>query len=290
LGRLEKYAKRNIGEKMKRYVIVKGGIGNQMFQYAFYRSLVNQGLDVCLDTTMFQDLQMHNGFELPSIFGICDKCICRPCFIQRCIDVVNKLCPKALTTRDNGTKVDKKNLKLLLNGYWQSETYFDLAKEDIIKAFTFQNIDQINLARAQDMQKRNSVSIHIRRGDYIGLEHYANICTEDYYRKAITYIKQHVNTPLFYIFSNDTEWSKKFADELGIKYIIITHNTGADSYKDMYLLTQCHHNILANSSFSWWGAYLNQHENCIRIAPKQWDHQDTKEYNDIRIPNNWIRL
>lgn len=276
---------------MKRYIIIKGGIGNQMFQYAFYRALKQKGHRVFLDTTLYKMLNMHNGYELSKVFGVSDRTFSRPWLFQRFYDTIEHFIKGSVTTYDNFCPdFDFSKSKKFLNGYWQSEAYFESVKNEIIKQYTFLNIDEENLKIAKDMNNSNSVSIHIRRGDYLGLSMYANVCTEDYYRKSVEYILEHENNVVFYIFSNDTSWSKNFAEELGINYIIISQNTGADSYKDMYLMTQCRHNIIANSSFSWWGAYLNQNESAIKIAPRGWDNTDSPEFNKMRIPETYIRL
>ena len=127
-------------------------------------------------------------------------------------------------------------------------------------------------------------------GDYMNLSMYQGICTEEYYTKAVEFIKQNVTSPHFYIFSNDIVWSKTFAESLNIDYTIVDHNTGTNSYQDMYLMSQCKHNIIANSSFSWWGAYLNVNRNKLVVAPKGWDNTDSESYNKVRVPQSYIRL
>lgn len=134
----------------------------------------------------------------------------------------------------------------------------------------------------------NSVSIHIRRGDYLseinqGL--YGGICTEMYYAKAITYICNKIDQPSFFVFSNEIDWVKNNVDIPNPTYI--DFNNGADSWQDMFLMSQCKHNIIANSSFSWWGAWLNRNTNKIVITPSRFINLE--EDSDI-IPDAWIRI
>lgn len=275
-----------------KHIIFSGGLGNQMFIYALYIALRKEGISVDADYSLYNYVNMHNGYELPRVFGVKDNFVNKKGLHLILLRMLLKLRPEFLMTEDiNGWNPQVFEApKKYIYGYWQSDKYFSDYKDEIVNEFTFKGINSSNIILANEMLSLDSVSLHIRRGDYLGLHRYANICNETYYSKAIQYICDRVNNPHFYIFSNDIEWCKDFADSLGIKYTLLVHNKGVDSFQDMYLMTQCHHNIIANSSFSWWGAYLNKNPNAIQIAPKGWDNTDTSEYNAIRVPNNFIRL
>ena len=119
------------------------------------------------------------------------------------------------------------------------------------------------------MQSCNSVSIHIRRGDYLNIPNYC-VCDEGYYRHAIKHICENVDKPVFYVFSNEPDWCESFMQQFGVVFKIINWNQRGDSYQDMYLMTQCKHNIIANSTFSWWGAWLNSQSDKIVVTPRAW--------------------
>lgn len=278
--------------KMKHNIIFSGGLGNQMFQYALYYALKKSGFDVSINTSLYGFVKMHNGYEIPRVFGVEDVSICKEGLYLTWLRLLLHFKPKFLLTNDEfiwSPNVLTSPARYI-NGCWQSDRYFCKYCEEIQNIFEFRQITKKNKVLALTMQEEDSVSIHVRRGDYLGLDQYANICDEMYYRKSVKEIQRRISRPHFYIFSNDTDWCKTFAESLSINYSIITHNTGKESYQDMFLMTQCHHNILANSSFSWWGAYLNTHKDAIKIAPKGWDNTDTKEYNAIRVPESYIRL
>jgi hypothetical protein len=135
----------------------------------------------------------------------------------------------------------------------------------------------------------NSVSIHIRCGDYLSPKYisiYGGICTIEYYKRAISYILQTVDNPVFFIFSDDIEWTK---DNITINNaIFVSNNKGINSFLDMYLMSICKHNIIANSSFSWWGAYLNKNKNKKVIMPNRWFNSKLPDPNVF--DSKWIKL
>lgn len=273
-------------------IIVSGGLGNQMFLYALYVAMQFKGIHAKLDISLYNYVKMHNGYELGRIFNCPTKLVNKNGFHLLFLRILLRFKPKYLLLVDYG----KLNMEVFttscnyLAGYWQSEKYFEDCTTQVQQAFTFHNIDKKNKQITHEMQNCNSVSLHIRGGDYVGVKEYEGICTEDYYIKAINYIQKEVESPFFYIFSNDMEWSKKIIDKLNLPCTFMTHNIGLDSYKDMYLMSKCKYNIIANSSFSWWGAWLNQNPDKVVIAPICWDNADSEAYNKIRVPESWIRI
>lgn len=251
---------------MKTTVVFGGGLGNQMFQYAFVLALRNKGHRVEVDTSIYNRYHSHNGYELEKVFGIKEPIICKNGSHLLMIRALYRLNLSPLVFIDGGGYHPEMLIapKRFLYGYWQDKRYFSEIENHICQVFTFKNIDEFNLSMAKEMKKCHSVSIHIRRGDYkqFGMP----LLGVDYYRKAVETIKGYVQTPVFYLFSDDTDEAVAIANQLDINFKVITHNSEEDSYKDMFLMTQCSHNIIANSSFSWWGAYLNQNPEKIVIS------------------------
>lgn len=285
-------------------VRIVGGLGNQMFQYAFYRALKEKNTDtVGLDLTPFQWYNLHNGYELDRLFGINEGSV-----EQKYIDsmrdekkdIINKVRRKLLGRKKSHYRETKiafneevfKLRNTFFDGYWQSEKYFKEIENIIREEFTFKiPLDEKNFALVEEIKNCNSVSLHVRRGDYITNKEvnklYGNVCTLDYYRKAIEYINSRVENPKFYVFSNDLKWVKENLDIPNAVYI--DWNTKEDSYKDMQLMSCCRHNIVANSSFSWWGAWLNTNKDKIVVSPDRWFNDEQVGTNDI-IPEEWIKI
>ena len=257
-------------------VIITGGLGNQMFQYAMVLALRYRGYTVRLDTSYYDFFQIHNGYELERVFGIRENMTSRKGLHMLWLRLLNKTKPKFLYYFDTFSYDDNiiTSPKKYLFGYWQNERYFLDIKSIVRKTFVFKDIDEFNHSLSKDMHSCNSVSMHIRRGDYekFGIQ----TLGVNYYKNAVKYILSKVESPFFYIFSDDMEESEKLALDLKINFKLISHNRGINSYKDMYLMSQCKHHILANSSFSWWGAWLNDSALHIVIAPKVWVHNMPK--------------
>jgi hypothetical protein len=178
-----------------------------------------------------------------------------------------------------------------LYGYWQSEKYFQSIKSIIRSDFQFLNaLDSRNALLAKEIQNTLSVSVHIRRGDYLSnyrTSKIMHICEPDYYQRAITHLSTQLNKPKFYIFSDDIAWVK---DRLSVPADtkFIEHNIGKESYRDMQLMSLCKHNITANSSFSWWGAWLNDNPNKLVVMPRKWFVNNIND-QDL-VPDKWVRL
>ena len=176
---------------------------------------------------------------------------------------------------------------VFLAGYFQTEKYFEDISEIIRSKIYFEGSDDSTYSEiAKKMNEENSVSIHVRLTDYVQLKKiYGGICDTHYYQKAIEMIREKVNNPVFYLFSDDLDAAQKMLSEY--KTIPVSLNRGSKSYLDMFLMSQCRNHIIANSTFSWWGAWLNSHHDKIVIAPKRW--LNTAEMPDI-CPKNWIRI
>lgn len=285
-----------------------GGLGNQMFQYAAGRTLsLRLGVQLKLDTRDFSGYQLHQGFELNRLFN-CNAEIATEIDLAKTLGWQKmKLAqrflrkPQLKQFRHENYVVephfnywsDISQLKdnIYLDGYWQSEQYFIEFTDKIRTEFTFKlPLSLKNNEISTHISQVNAVSLHVRRGDYANIPKTIathGLCSLDYYRAAIDYVSAHVVQPHFFIFSDDIAWVKANLN-IGSSAFFIDHNTNQESYNDMRLMSLCKHNIIANSSFSWWGAWLNQNAEKIVIAPRQWFSRPT-DTSDL-IPANWIRL
>jgi hypothetical protein len=278
-----------------------GGLGNQMFQYAFYKSLERRFGSVKADLSAFEAYDLHNGFELERIFPLT---VDQPHpFLVKLYDphyrgwLIRKLRrianlkhafyeEKTLFQYDARLFEDKGSR--LYWGYWQNERYFDEIAGTLRQDFKFKlPLNEKNETILRDIQSGNSVSVHIRRGDYLHNELLGGICDEAYYCRAIDIISEKLIDPEFFIFSNDIAWCQSTLHLPRAKFISWNH--GDQSYIDMQLMSHCKHNIIANSSFSWWSAWLNTHPGKIVIAPRRWTNDPAHSPADM-IPHQWLTL
>ena len=173
-----------------------------------------------------------------------------------------------------------------LIGFFQSYKYFENIKKEIIKDFSPKNdIEWKNKELIEKWKWKITCSIHVRRWDYSWWCHW--FCSLEYYKKATSTIKDKFENVTFLVFSNDIEWCKK--NFVWDEYIFVDWNTWKESYRDMILMSKCSHNIIANSSFSWWWGFLNQNKNKVVIAPKKWLNVNFIDTKDL-IPNEWLCL
>lgn len=279
-------------------IAVKSGLGNQMFQYALFLSMKKMGIDVRLDLSLFDLFDEHNGYELKTIFNVdeivADKKDC-DLLSDFKMDLFHRICRKI--NKKSTFYVQKEAIvyypeifklnDVYLYGYWQSEKYFKNISDVVKKVYQFKPFQsQIDLDIANKILTCKSVSLHVRRGDYLK-ESFFQVCNVEYYMNAINLITKNVYKPVFFVFSDDIFWCKQIFK--GDNFIFVDHNHGVDSYKDMQLMTLCNHNIIANSSFSWWGAWLGMNKDKIVIAPRKWFNTNELFSADI-IPDEWARL
>lgn len=287
---------------------ILGGIGNQMFQYAAGRSLAlttNQSL--MLDLNDFYDYKLHQGFELSRVFNVSAESASANALNELLGWRVNHLARRVLRRSQfawlRGQKFvvephfnywpDFFNLTgdCYLYGYWQSERYFKPFESVIRRDFTFREpLTDRNLELAAAIALGQSVSLHVRRGDYVSdvkTGQVMDVCSLEYYRKAISYISERIERPVFYVFSDDMVWVRQ---NLNVSFpcVYVEHNRLAESYRDMQLMSLCRHHVIANSSFSWWGAWLNSNSEKLVVAPRNWFCNGTDD-SDL-IPDEWIRL
>lgn len=295
-----------------KFVAVTGGLGNQLFIYAFCLELRKRGYKSVLFKPYSERSKYygHQGYELKKLFHI-----------DANDGIVSAFCSLLLTLYTWMIKVFPVRIRVylyklvgiyvvavpenfiyyrevfsskhhheLFRGTWQSEQFFSTVQAEIRASLQF----DISLLSAktcelvQQIKTINSVSIHIRRGDYLSNQYangFAGVCTPEYYTRSVEYMRHKVTEVQFYVFTDDPEWVNSYFQLENAIYV--QHNTGADSWQDMYLMSRCKHNIIANSSFSWWGAWLNRNPEKIVIAPQKWWRLFEKD--DV-VPLNWIRI
>lgn len=288
---------------------MSGGLGNQMFQYAFGRAAANRlGVELLLDLSD-PTLSIHQGFELNKVFGIQAKVATESDMYavlgwQRS-EIVRKAIKKIGFTSVVAKRwVDEPHFhfsaemlqvpdKTYLNGYWQSEKYFNIVADCIRDEFKFSKPPiGLNNTLAQEIADGDTtaISLHVRRGDYVHNQVVNQVhgsCSLAYYHAAIQYVMERVDNPLFYVFSDDMDWVHSHL-EMPFPHKLITHNRGESSYEDMRLMSLCKHNIIANSSFSWWGAWLNDNPEKVVVAPKNWFADESRPHD--LFPIGWVVL
>jgi hypothetical protein len=278
------------------FVKINGGLGNQMFQYAFGKALkskFNQKVIFDLSeyyTFGFLKKNSYRDFEL-DIFNIdfkLDKFFLIFLKLLIKLKIIKIFSEKKLFTFE---KINSINHFTYFDGYWQNEKYFKDIRNQLLVDFNFKNkLNEKNKKLVNEINNLNSVSVHIRRGDYVNCG--AFCITENknnYYSFAIKFIKKKVKKPKFFVFSDDVKWVKKNMGGYFGNAVYVDFNKGKNSFKDMGLMSLCKHNIIANSSFSWWGAWLNTNKNKIVIAPKKWATQEHIITVDL-IPKSWIMI
>lgn len=277
-------------------VRIQGGLGNQLFQYSLYESFRAKGMETKTDISTFLDGRETRALELAKLgleFDVAAKQELHSLYADdaRITDrVLRYLTGKKKYIKEKQYDFNPHILQTtdgFLNGYWQSEQYFESVGSKIREQICFQNTDTETIQnRETQIAQSNSVSIHVRMGDYLQQsEIYGNICTKEYYQKAIQYISERVENPVFYVFSDEPE---KAAEMLAdYEFYAITENSGVDSYKDMYLMSCCKHHIIANSTFSWWGAWLDKKPDKIVVTPSKWNQMCQKD--DICC-KGWIMI
>ena len=279
-----------------------------MFQYAAARALsLDLSYSLKLDVSGFTKYKLHHGFELGRIFNG-PFALASGLEIQRILGWRRSALAQRLllNKRLSGLRSDRLIIEPHFNywagiknitddsymiGYWQSEHYFASEESSIRKEFTFRlPISDFNAEISNKIHCSNSVGLHVRRGDYVKnaqTRAVHGLASIDYYNLAIRYICDRVNLPHLFIFSDDIDWVKhNLKTHLPATYL--DHNNGQESYVDMRLMSLCRHHIIANSSFSWWGAWLNPSPDKIVIAPRNWFAAGV-DIKDL-IPTGWITL
>jgi len=284
-------------------VALRGGLGNQLFQYALGRKLAVKNNDTLkLDTTGLLKANevgdIYRPFALDAFnikatvasteesarfknpYGLLSKLMRRFRF-------------KVLRQQYVGwiPSILKKRGDIYLDGYWQSPKYFEDIRSTIVEDFTLKNgLSSVAQSIADQMKNSNSVSLHVRRGDYVSNKSVAasyGPCTPAYYEAAIATITEKVPNPTWFIFSDDTAWVKESLSFTG--EVVYVSDQKLTDQEEILLMASCKHNVIANSTFSWWGAWLNQNPEKIVIVPDPWFDTRPQDHAHL-IPDSWIRV
>lgn len=265
-----------------------GGLGNQIFEYAFYLSVKDrfpkEKVYGVFDEKRFKE--HAGGFEIEKIFNVN---LPRTSFVAKSVMKMimawNKLIHPTAKYCHNLTSPNYH--AVLFNAFKMNKEFYKGRKGWI--SYKPLCLDGRNKEIIYDMLSSNSVSLHVRRGDFLSSKYAANhvgIATDKYYADAIRYICEKMDNPKFFVFSDDIPWCKS---NLNIHdAVFVDWNTGEDSYIDMYLMKHTKANIIANSTFSYWGAYFNANHPLV-IYPKKWKYSESEEALDI-FPDNWIGM
>ena len=297
-------------------VNINAGLANQMFHYAFGRGLMAKGLDVCFDQTnfrprkewSFEDIQLQDAFPNIDI-----KQMPKGHFRWVCVEysdhnkyyvkfgklmrrLHNYIGDESYIMESRHGYIDGMEKRATRNciyrGFWQTEKYFMHCQDDIRKQFVFLPFEEPrNIEISQKMRNENSVSIHFRKGrDYIRVPELDKLCSVEYYMNAIEYIKKEVETPVFYVFTDNPEWVEQNIPKF--EYTLVNWNeiAGKRSFRDMQLMSCAKHNIIGNSTYSWWGAWLNPNPSKIVIAPKQFFIPTPFFCKSDIVCDNWIKF
>lgn len=280
-------------------IIVKlcGGMGNQMFQYAFGRYLsikYNTALKLDLSFLKRRDMGpnfMYRNYDL-DLFNVQED------FNITQSDINNSLKAnepwgafeyQEILIKEIGKVISSKNV--IIEGYWQTEKYFKDVEEQIRKDFTFRNLiensDDRTKLMLEDIKKSNSIMVNIRRTDYLNTNFHGVMGTE-YIDKASKIIESKIENPKYFVFSDDIKWCE---DNIKLNnMVIVDHSYKGDRFSYyLQLMKNCKHFIIPNSSFAWWSAWLNEDKDKIVIAPEKWIAEENMKVRDL-IPENWIKI
>jgi hypothetical protein len=289
-----------------RIIKIFGGLGNQMFQGALALALHKQNKsEVYLDISHFEQFQTHQGFELQRLFAL-DLPIASDTQLKSVLGWKHSKVGQNIMERKrlsflrstNYYKEDcspfsedvfRLNDPCYIVGFWQNERYFSHIEHVIRDKFRFDPpLTGKNTQLASLASDGIPVSLHVRRGDYVGNSAFHGLLGRSFYLRAMKYIEQQLTNPTYFVFSDDLDWVRSNIP-IDKEHHFISHNQGEDSFYDLWLMSLCEHHIIANSSFSWWGSWLNPSPDKMVLAPKKW-FTDPKMCDVDPIPKSWIKI
>jgi len=287
-------------------VLLNGGLGNQLFQYATGRALAEKhGVALSLDLSR---LKHPKPVDTPRVFELAPfninasllagesrqslgtyRTLVHRMLLKTGITLLGRI-----TLKEQSSGFDPLFLKApsdcILDGFWQSEHYFKQITTILQQELSLKTPSSAWLEAASLLMDA-TVAVHIRRGDYVTnpvAASFHGICSQDYYRTAVAKIRQHCPDAQFLVFSDDPTWCHQHLD-LGVPFRLANDFRLNGPAEEMLLMTRCRHQIIANSSFSWWGAWLNSSPDKLVIAPSQWFADPAIETDDL-VPKSWVRL
>ncbi len=288
--------------KQTHIVRLSGGIGNQMFQYAFGERLRH---DTGAQVIYFPRVA-HMNFRLHQFTGVENLYLgwwhpeilfryVLPKVSNNYFGRIKKVLPRPMDIlSDDGSYAFEQEMlrpsrSSLYSGYWQNYNYVQPIEKHLRKQFIFSNkvIDKYKKFDSY-FATTNTVSLHVRRGDYVRSKD-IDSCNQAYYRRAMSMMADAIDRPTFVVFSDEPAWAKRAFEERSD--VIIANDTfqPASDMDDLYVMSRCKHHIIANSTFSWWGAWLNQNPGKLVIAPTPWwetAHQTAEKI----LPPEWLKI
>jgi len=270
---------------------IVGGLGNQLFQYAFARRL-----SLYLDQDLFLDLDFFEDYHVPDVFRLDKFNLSYQLADNNDVSRLKRIAVNGIRGKiyrrkkkknlyqnihnhydqkwfynNSLSQLDKKK-DIYLSGYFANPYFFYEIEDLIVKEFTLKNaLNLTNKKMKEQIESTNSVSLHIRRGDYVNNSLFANIPLS-YYEEGISIFKEKYVNPVFFIFSDDLQWAMENL-KINSDMVFVDINDRKTDFMELNLMSSCKNNIIANSTFSWWGAYLNQNKDKTVIAPKVWYKQ-----------------
>lgn len=286
-------------------VNIAGGLGNQMFQFAFGQSLeAISGTQVRYTIDTYNRQIAHNGFELDRVFGLkvpiaSNMDLRAQVGYLRAQPEIRRLFAKysifdsvagdgfVAERQDTLKRFQDRKLPSTgyFHGYWQSEKYFIAIRDHIRKCFSFE--DRKSNILVDD--NYTNISLHVRRGDYLNKNSIHSTCDVEYFVRALDCIENSLEKTRIYIFSDDLDWAVRALSGLHHNIHFVSEHYGTESFKDMFLMSQCDHHIISNSSFSWWGAWLNVSPTKRVVAPRRWFANQSIDIRDM-LPKSWITV
>lgn len=286
---------------------LKGGLGNQMFQYAIGRTLsIRNNTLLCLDVTELNDKSKShtirnyelNNFSIKANISTDSYITYQKKVIGLFVTLLNPFLKKKILKRviekrfNYDSTINSCSDNSYLIGYWNSPKYFNEYADIIKKDFSFGlNLDDSDNKIAEKIRSTYSVFIHIRRGDYITNSEtnaYHGVCGIEYYNKAVDIILEKNRNVIFFIFTDDPEWVKENF-RVNAEFYIVSSESNSNTFRDLYLMTLCKNAIIANSTYSWWAAWLIENHDKIVIAPLKWYANNLIDITDL-FPSSWIRI
>lgn len=284
-------------------VKISGGLGNQLFQYALGRALsLKLNCELVLDISFYprQSLRKYelDKFNIKARIATVSETLKAggdSHFIARFVrklGLTSLLYPnyiKELESISYVNEIDECKAGCYLDGYWQNPSYFESFKKELCEDFMpVEPISKSAIKWLDKIKATQSVSLHVRRGDYVLNSHTNSVhgtCSNEYYRNAIAHIQQKLDSPIFYVFSDDIQWCKDNFDFINdVNFVDDT----CSAIDDLVLMQSCKANIIANSTFSWWGAWLNLSQR-LQIAPVNWFSDSARNSQGI-YPSLWLTL
>ncbi len=284
---------------------VHGGLGNQLFQYALGRSLALSSRAVVKYDKSWYATQTKRAYELDHFRTVTEiaseaetttlrQYERRPGpqhFIHNLFAANEKIYIREIDFRYDPAILTTR-APAYLDGYWQSEKYFSsIAKQLRSELRIKEEPTGKNREMIEQMRQEGAISVHVRRGDYVTekrTNEFHGTTSIEYYQAAARHIMRRTQNPVIYVFSDDLAWAEANL-HFPARTVYVSHNSPEQGYEDLRLMTHCRHHIIANSSFSWWGAWLGEHDGQIVVAPQKWFNDPAKDSSDL-VPERWIRI